>query len=172
MLNQVPLSMRAAARNMVLRHPNAIDCTVMRRRVTRTSEAQAGMAGGELSLGGIGTLGADDEAEVDYDEIGEARVLFAGVRPPTSMTDAGDASEAEASTPMEALVEPVTEGAFNCKDADLLMLMPGAGVVITFEVLKQIAQVHIPPYVAKFEIQAQMDMTHIPSVAAAMAAGR
>jgi hypothetical protein len=172
MLNSVPASMRTAARNMVLRHPNAIRCTVMRRSVTRTTEAEAGIVGGELSLGGIGTLGADDEPEVNFQDIGEARVLFVGVRPPTSMTDNGDASEAEAPTPMEAMVEPMMEGAFTCKDADLLMLRPGAGVVITFEVLRQIAQVHIPPYVTKFEIQAQMDMTHIPSVAAAVAAAR
>lgn len=170
MLNAVPLALRTAARNTVLRHPNAFDCVVMRRENLRTVGAEAGTMGGEQTLGGMGMMDADDEPQTDYAPVGDGKMLFNGIKPPSTMSNAGDVSESEMEVPVEALIEPLVDGGFTCKDSDLVMIFPGGGVVITFEVTKPLTSVHIPPYVAKFEVQAQGDLMHVPGIATMVAA--
>lgn len=109
MLNQVPQGLRIGARGMVLRHPNAMDCRVYRRRVVRTAGAEAGDMGGAPTLGGLGVMDTEDEPQVDYDDLGAGKVLFGGQNyAGAEMSDRRDFAEAAEA---EAMVEPITEGA-------------------------------------------------------------
>ncbi len=162
MLTQVPTAMRRANRAVVLRHRNTFAALVMRRSVTRTFGAEDGMLGGLPTLGGGSVLAADDEPQVDYKRLGPARVLFTTAYEPTTMNDRRDASDQQPTA--LALIEPEVEGAFDIKDGDLVMLMPGAGVVVPYEVTNVISQVNIPPYVIRYELSAQGEMAFDPDV--------
>lgn len=162
MLNAVPNAIRVAARAQVLRHPNSFKAEVQRRRVVRTAGAEDGMAGGLPTLGGIGVMDSEDEAEIDYELLGPAHVLFTSQYEGTTLADRGDSAE-----PMEvvqAMIEPDVAGAFDVKDGDLVMLLPGAGVVITYEVTNVISAVNIAPYVPRYELSAQGDLAFSPVV--------
>jgi hypothetical protein len=162
MLNRIPQSMRNAARLVVIRHPNAVDCQVWRKRVTRVVGAEAGELGGLPTLGGMGVLDPEDEAQVDYDLLGDAKLLFAEPYTATKFNDQRDAAEARGET--DALVESVTDGLFEVKDSDLVMVMPGAGVVVPYEVVNIVSTVDIPPYVPKVRLAAQGVMDFPPGM--------
>lgn len=155
MHNQAAIAMRVANRNVVMRHPNAMECQVHRKTVVRTVGAEAGPLGGLPSLGGMGVMDNEDEAQVDYEVIGSGRVLFVGRYEGSTLADARDNAEALLG---EALIEPDVDGAFEPRDGDLVMAMPGGGVVITFEVTKVFNYVNIPPYVPRYELSPQGDM--------------
>lgn len=152
MLNNVAIAVRRGSRLVVLNHRNAIEATIMRRTVTRTAGAEAGTMGGLPTLGGIGVMDPEDEPEVDYAPLGPAKVLFAEPYQPTTMSDRRDAPEAATAI---ALIEPITEGLFDIKDGDLVMLSPGGGVVIPYEVTNVLNTVNIPPYAPRYELSAQ-----------------
>ena len=156
MLPNVPNAMRAASRAMTLRHPNAFEGQLMRRQVTRTAGAESGEAGGLPTLGGLTVMDPEDEPEVDYELLGDVKVLFTDQYQGTTMADRGDAPESMA-TGM-AMTEPLQEGLFAPKDGDMVMIMPGAGVVIPYEVTNVINAVNIPPYVPKYELSGQGDL--------------
>lgn len=166
MLNQAAAAMRVANRAMVTRHRNAMDCQVYRKTVTRTAGAESGSLGGLPSLGGMGVIDSEDEAQVDFTLLGEGKVLFTQRYEGSTLADRRDNAEA---TTGEALIEPNEEGAFEPKDGDLIMAMPGAGVVITYEVSRVLNVVNIPPYVAKYELEPQGDLMFLPEVAASQA---
>lgn len=153
MLNNVAIAVRRSSRTVTLRHPNAIDATVLRRRVTRTAGAEGGTMGGLPTLGGLGVMDPEDEAEVDYEPLGPAKVLFTQPYEGTTMADRRDAPEAMATS--LALIEPITEGLFDIRDGDLVMLNPGGGVTIPYEVTNVLNQVNIPPYTPRYELSAQ-----------------
>lgn len=163
MLTNVPTAYRVAIRAKVMRHPNSMPCEVWRKRVTRTMGAEDGSMGGLPTLGGIGILDPEDEAEVDYDLLGEGRVLFAATYEPSTLSDRRDTAQQGMA---EASIEPDTEGAWEPKDSDLVMCLPGGGAVLTYEVTRVINTVNIPPYVAKVELQAQGELMFVPWVAA------
>lgn len=164
MLTNVPQAQRAAARVMVLRHPNAFDAEVYRKEVTRTAFAPGAAVGGLPTLGGVAVLDPEDEAEVNYVLLGEAKVLFAGIYERTEIHDSREAAEQQAVS--EAMIEPVTLGAFEPKDSDLIMVMPGAGVVVPYEVTSVINATAIPPYVPKYQLSVQGEMPFDPDLAA------
>ena len=161
MLNQVPNGMRVAQRGVVLRHPNAMDCQVWRRRVTRTDGAD-GELGGLPTLGGIGVTDSEDEPESDYELLGSGKVLFTGGYEGSVLQDNKDSAEGITGI---ALIEPLEAGSFTPKDSDLVMAMPGGGVVIPYEVTNVLNTVNIPPYVAKYELSPQGDLLFVPGVA-------
>lgn len=164
MLTAVPQAIRTANRAMVLRHPNAFEAQVMRRNVARTAGAEdGGEAGGLPTLGGMAVMDPEDEAQVDYELLGDARVMFLDPYQGATMADNGDAPETMPT--VLAMIEPVAEGQFTPKDGDLVMLMPGAGVVLTYEVTNVLATLNIPPYTQKYELSAQGDLMFAPSVA-------
>lgn len=168
MLNQVAVTMRRAHRAMVLRHPNALDCQVWRRAVTRTVGAEAGTLGGLPTLGGIAVMDSDDEVQAEYELLGTGKVLFTGMYAGSQLSDRRDAAMPDADASL-ALIEPDDCAAgWEPKDGDLVMGMPGAGVVITWEVTSVMNTVNIPPYVPKYELSPQGDLLWIPGVSAAV----
>jgi hypothetical protein len=163
MLNAVAVAMRTANRATVLRHPNSIDAQVWRRQVVRTAGAEAGSIGGLPTLGGAMVMDSEDEDDVEFEKIGDAKVLFTENYQGTTLAD--NRASAEATEVRLALIEPVEKDAFEPKDGDLVYLLPGADVVIPMEVTKVLSMVEIPPYVVKYELSAQGDLLFEPGLA-------
>lgn len=160
MLNNVPIQVNKAARQVVLRHPNAMDCTVWRKAVNRVAETSMG---GLPTIGGLGVLDAEDEADYSYTELGDARILFCGV----FQGQAGNTIDADTGLnypdmPIEALVEcvaePTAEGFFVADKPDMVTVYPGAGIVLSYEVVGVTGAVNIPPYTRKLVLAPRQDM--------------
>ena len=157
MLNAVPQQIARANRQMVIRHPNSMQCVVFRKRVLRTADAEVG---GNPVIGGIGVLDSEDEADFTFDELGEARVLFAG----TYTAASGNIIDSEdgviyAEGTMECRIEPVVEGAFEVDKHDRITVMPGMGFLLDYEVVGVTSPTSIPPYVRKFVVEPRQDQT-------------
>lgn len=164
MLNLVPAGMRQAARQMVIRHGNSMDCTIYRKVVARTVGTEAGTMGNLPTMGGLGVTEAEDETEVDYQPLGEGKILFGGVYEKTNYNDAKDSAEQQQQS--EALFEPTVAGDFELRKSDLVMAMPGGGVVIPYEVAGVINNVNIPPYVPKYVLVPQGELMFDDDIAA------
>ena len=167
MLNRVPEAMRVANRAMVTRHQNSIDGQLYRRELTRTFGTEAGNVGEIPTLGGLTVMERGDEAEFDYTLLGDCKVLFITEYEGTEFTNNLDSPESMAVG--MALIEPVVAGAFQPILKDLVMLMPGGGVVIPYQVTNMLSQVNVPPYVPKFELSQQGDINFVEAVRASQA---
>jgi hypothetical protein len=160
MLNNVPAQINKSARLVTLNHPNAMDCTVHRKTYNRTD---TGTMGGLPTLGGLGVLDGEDEPEYTYMELGDAKILFAGQYQAVdgNMRD-DDMSLNYAAPPMEALVECVkqpTDTAFFVADKpDLVMVYPGAGIALAYEVVGVTSPSNIPPYGRKLILAPRSDL--------------
>lgn len=162
MLNIVPTTLNRAARIVVLRHPNRQECLVMRKVVKRVAPAGEEM-GGLPTLGGMGVLDAEDEADVDYEHAGWGLALFTGIYDGSAVNDAG--SNPIPASAREAIVEPEVEGEFQVEKGDLVMLTPGGEVVLPYEVVGVSSTVDIPPYTRKLILNARDDLFRIPAAA-------
>lgn len=162
MLNSVPKAVNASVRQVVLRHPNSFDCTIARKHVTRT-EGNSQM-GGAPTLGGMGVLRDEDEAEFEYVSLGPARLLFAGQ--PVQQADMNDRDDAMNPPPVvEAQIEPTAEpgatGHFDTETGDLVMVDLGLGVVLAYEVVTVSGSLMIPPFVRRFALNPQPHLNNL-----------
>lgn len=162
MLTNVPLGVAHSARRVVLHHPNTMKCYVWRKRVLRTETGPGGMPsemGGAATLGGMGVLKNEDEAEFDYALVGEAKVLFAGVQQPASLNDRDSAPEATIQEAQIAcLAAPGSAEFFEADMQDLIAVDLGLGVVLAFTVEDITGNVLIPPYTRKYMLQPRDDL--------------
>lgn len=166
MLNNVPASVANAVRNTVLLHPNAFDCVVWRKHVTRVEidpvTGQPSTMGENPTLGGMGVLKTEDEAEFEYVELGEGKTLFLGPYQPTSASERGTspvpAETTEAS--VESLAEPGQSGSFEATVGDLVMLTLGMGIVLGYEVVDVIIPIGIAPYAVRKAVLQPRDYLH------------
>lgn len=166
MLNAVPTAINASARIVVLRHPNGMDCTVYTKSVNRVADdAPPDTIAGLPTLGGLGVLDSEDEADFSYSERGDARIVFDGTyqaamgnwnRSDTGLTYAEGTIEAL----IEATANPTDPGYFICEMHDIVMVMPGNGFVLPYEVVDITGSVNIPPYVRKYHLTARADLAH------------
>lgn len=163
MLNNVPIQVNNAARQVVLRHPNAMDCTVWRKTVNRAADGTPATMGGLPTIGGLGVLDAEDEADYSYDEVGDARIVFCGV----FQGQSGNVIDADyglnyPDPPVEALVEclvaPGAEGHFVADKPDMVTVYPGAGMALAYEVVGVTGNINIPPYTRKLVLAPRQDM--------------
>lgn len=162
MLNNVPVGVAHNTRQVVLYHPNSMECDVYRKRVLRTEVGPGGQPstmGGAPTLGGMGVLKNEDEAEFDYVLVGEAKVLFAGIVQPASINDRGNAPEADMrEAQIASLAAPGSPDFFEADNQDLIALKVGFGVVLAFTVEDVIGNVLIPPYTRKYLLQPRDDL--------------
>jgi hypothetical protein len=167
MLTNVPIAIRRHARLTVLKHPNSTDCTVWRKRITRKEASpltgQESQMGGAPTLGGMGVLRSEDEAEFDYEEIGAGKMLLVGMFQPSSENDQGSALLQQSM--QEALIEcdsePSQPAYFEADLGDLIMQDMGMGVVLTYSVEDIQGNVGIPPYTRRLIIQPRDDLHHL-----------
>lgn len=162
MLTNVPLGVAHNTRQVVLNHPNSMECDVYRKRILRTETAANGGAsemGGAPTMGGMGVLKNEDEAEFDYVLVGEAKVLFAGIQQPASINDRDNAPEAAAQeAQIASLGKPGTAEFFEADNQDLIAVKVGLGVVLAFTVEDVMGNVLIPPYTRKYLLQPRDDL--------------
>lgn len=174
MLNSVPVSINANTRQVVLRHPNTMPCTVFRKVVKRVETAgeldpdsdtpgAPSEMGGMPTLGGMGVLRSEDEADYEYEPLGEARCLFAGPYVPNDMNERDDAvlQQAMQEAQVEPLADPSTPEYFVADTSDLVLITPGLGVVLAYDVASVTGQALIPPYVRKLVLNPRDDLHHL-----------
>lgn len=183
MLTAVPLSVNANTRLVVLRHPNSMPCTVLRKKVVRVETQgdadpdaydpdSASVAGGMPTLGGMGVLRSEDESDFEYELRGEAKCLFLGPFVPNDLNERDDAvlQQDAQEAQVEALVDPGDPSYFVTDTTDLVLITPGLGVVLAYEVGTVTGLTHIPPYVRKLVLNPQGDLHQLepflPEVAA------
>jgi hypothetical protein len=165
MLTVVPNAVNAATRQVVLRHPNTMDCVVWRKVIKRIEQdpdsgEESVDATGMPTLGGMGVMRGEDEADFDYVEIGPAKCLFAGPFVPTDLNERDDAplqanmQEAQ----IACLADPGTPEYFDADTGHLVMITPGLSVVLAYEVVTVTGAANIPPYVRKLVLNPRDDL--------------
>ena len=160
MLNAVPTAIARAGRAVTLRHPNAMDCTVWRKTLLRAADGPGESLGSVPNIGGLGVLDGEDEAEYEYDPVGDAKIVFSGIW----QGDGANWNDADtglnyAQAPMEALIEFVEETADHIRKPDRISVEPGGGIVLIYEVVGENGSVSIPPYTRRFILAARSDAT-------------
>lgn len=156
MLNSVPKATARAARMVTLRHPNAIDCTVWRKTLQRPTEGES--VGGVPSIGGMGLLDAEDEAEYTYTVVGDAKVLMGGTwDDQASNWNDADTGVIYDKAPREAMIEMIDEANGYVQKPDRITLEPGGGITLVYEVLGEGSSMAIPPYTRSYMIAARSD---------------
>jgi len=164
MLNNVPAAINTASRQVVLRHPNAQVCHVFKKTINRVVTEDPEELGGHPTIGGMGVLDSEDEADYDYDtERGEGRILFTGIYTPTiGGTTDDDLGAIYPEPPLEALIEsignPGTSEHFESEKHDMIMVYPGGDFVIPYEIVGVTPTTGIPPYTRKYYLNPRADM--------------
>lgn len=170
MLHKVPQHINRAARAVVLNHPNTFPAFMFRKRVTRTNTPPDEM-GGAQTIGGMGVLSSEDEALVEWDELGYAGVLIVEQYQGGQMSDRDDATDANAAE-MRALIEsdaaPDEEGYFEVKRHDVVYLLMGEGVALAYEVVTIEGNVALPPYTRKYVLNKRDDLHFVEQFKAFM----
>lgn len=161
MLHSVPTQINKAARSVTLRHPNGIPCHAFRQRVLRQAD---GSMGGMPTLGGLGVLDSSDEPDIEWELLGDAKLLIVENFQPSTVVDRGDAldnTEPQIVALIEAL-RPVEDSAhFTTKTKDVLYMLLHADVKIAYEVVEIDGDINIAPYSRKYILHKRDDLTYI-----------
>ena len=145
MLNNVPIAINRMARNVVINHPNSFNCVLIRKRVTRASDA---MAGGLPTLGGMGVMSSDDEESVEWDRLGNGYALSVNPFSASAMMDRQDANNGY-EYESRFLIEPEEAGDFAPKKHDVVFLIMG-DVRLAYEIIKVETTSNIPPFTQRY----------------------
>lgn len=157
MLNSVPAAVRRAGRIVTLRHPNSMDCTVWRKVLLRTG-AVGDELGGIPNIGGIGVLDGEDEANFDYELVGDAKILFSGIWQDESANwNDADTGVIYDQAPKMAMIEFVEEIEDYVRKSDRISVEPGGGIVLPYEVIGEGSPMNIPPYTRRYMLAARSD---------------
>lgn len=155
MLSEVATAVTQSTRQVVLMHPNTMDCTVLKKVVTRleidpdTGEPRE--MGGAPTIGGMGMLSDEDEADYLFVELGPGKMLFCGVHQPIDTVDRDDAQlqELQQEAQVVSVAEEGEEEHYIADDGDVVICLPGLGTALVYEVVKVIGNLAIPPYTRK-----------------------
>lgn len=162
MLNNVSVQVNKANRMATLRHPNAAEFTLLRKTINRVSTDEPETFSGMPTIGGLGVLDSEDEANYDYAEIGEGMVVLMG----QFQTNGGNWNDADdglvPDQPMiEAMAEcnlkPDEEGFFIVSKHDVMLIHMGMGIVLPYQVVGETGSVSIPPYTKRYILQLRQD---------------
>jgi hypothetical protein len=151
MLNTVPAQIAKAARIVTMRHPNAFDVVIYRKRILRLEPK---------TLGGLAVLADEDESDVDWDLLGEGKLLFSDQYAGSNWSSDQDNINYSASG-FFAQIEPLDD-AIQLQKTDIVYLLPGGGAAIAYEITNIPSTIGIPGYTRKFEIQKRDDLMFIP----------
>lgn len=169
MLTSVPVAINRSARVVTLRHPNSFSCVVSRKRVKRIEpdpgSGDPSEMGGAPTMGGMGVLRSEDEADFEYVLLGDAKMMFAGPGPyqPRDAVDANSALVPETlrEVTIESVIDPEKEGGFVADSGDLIMVTLGAGVVVAYDVATVSGTVHVAPYTRRYILNPRDDLNYI-----------
>ena len=158
MLNSVPAAVTRASRIVTLRHPNSMDCSIWRKKLLRV-EAPGDELGGIPNIGGIGVLDGEDEADYEYEPVGDGRILFSGIWNGEGGSNWNDADTGliAPTVPVMAMIEFVAETDDYVQKPDRITVEPGGGIIINYEVLGEAGDINIPPYTRRYIIAQRSD---------------
>lgn len=166
MLTSVPTAINNASRQVTLRHPNAFDVVIYRKEVNRVEldgQGDPSEMGGAPTLGGMGVLRSEDEADFDYQPLGEGKMLFAAPFGVTDVVKHGDSLVAE--NQREVLVEckakPDAPDFWVAETGDLLMVDLGMGVIMAYELVTISGTVNVPPYTRRYMANPRDDLAYL-----------
>ena len=163
MLHTVPYQIIKAKRQVTLRHPNAYKCIAFRKTINRDAGGET--IGGIPVLGGATVLSSEDEYDVDWNELGEGKVLFVDQFAASSMTDNSltqDYANAGFMASIESLVDAEdTAGYFIPKKNDVVYLHDGGSTATAFEIVTIPSPVGIFPHVPHYELQKRDDLLYV-----------
>lgn len=164
MLTQVPQQVNRSSRLVTLRHPNSIPCTIWRKVINRQPTEAPETLGSLPTIGGIGVLDSEDEADFTYEEVGEGRIMFLNqfqTQPGNWRDTDTDILYQTEAQPVEAFIEctrdPSDPAFVIATKPDLITVEPGAGIVLTYEVVAETSVMAIPPYTRKYLIVPRQD---------------
>ena len=160
MLTNVPAAINRMSRNVVINHPNAYNCQVFRKTVTRTGPVVSGLP----TLGGMGVLTSEDEEQYTYAWLGNGYALQVESFQPALMMDRGDANNG-ANNEFRFLIEPEeaagSPSAFAPKKYDVMYLLLSADPLppkLAFEIIGIEAMLNIPPYTSRYIVNRRDDL--------------
>lgn len=167
MLENVPRQVNRASRMTVIRHPNAMDCTLWKKQINRAPDSTPETFGGMPTIGGMGVLDSEDEADYGYVELTDARVVF------TERYDAATGNMIDTENGLNytenmrmALIEPLKapgEAGWALPDKPMVVTcFPGNGVVVTYQIVGTTGNIEIPPYTRKYLLNPLTDSAEWP----------
>lgn len=161
MLNNVPTGINRMARNVVMNHPNAMNCEVYRKTVTR---AAPDTVGGLPTMGGLGVLDSMDEEQYEYAFLGYGHALPAEGFAPAPMVKRGDANIGSGEE-FRFLIEPEEPSGhqdwFDVRTHDVMYLLLGTGDTppkMAFEVVGIETTSNIPPFTTRYITNRRNDL--------------
>ena len=157
MLNNVPLAIRRSVRAVTLNHPNRMTCTVYRKVITRTAPDTLG---GLPTLGGLGVLEDDDEADFDYQSLGDGVVVMLQVYQGGFRSDDNSLLDNPNTSQQETLLEPLIDDGFTPKKHDLVSIVMG-DAVLPYEITDITGTVNIPPFTQKYVLQLRDELVYV-----------
>lgn len=157
MLNNVPLAIRRSVRAVTLNHPNRMTCTVYRKVITRVAPDTLG---GLPTLGGLGVLEDDDEADFDYQSLGDGVVVMLQVYQGGFRSDDNSLLDNPNTSQQETLLEPLIDDAFIPKKHDLVSIVIG-DAVLPYEITDITGTVNIPPFTQKYVLQLRDELVYV-----------
>lgn len=162
MLTQIPKNTNKAMRAVLLKHPNAVDVAVFRKKLNRLDD---GVMGGLPTLGGLGVLDSEDEDDIDYVPLGDAKLLPCEAFQPSDMVDRGDGIDASEGVMLSCMIEPVakpeSDEYFKLKTHDLVFLIIWEGVYVGYEVEGTETNINIPPFTRRYMLNKRDDLKFI-----------
>ena len=157
MLNNVPLAIRRSVRAVTLNHPNRMTCTVYRKVITRTAPDTLG---GLPTLGGLGVLEDDDEADFEYQSLGDGVVVMLQVYQGGFRSDDNSLLDNPNTSQQETLLEPLIDDGFTPKKHDLVSIVIG-DAVLPYEITDITGTVNIPPFTQKYVLQLRDELVYV-----------
>lgn len=157
MLNNVPLAIRRSVRAVTLNHPNRMTCTVYRKVITRVAPDTLG---GLPTLGGLGVLEDDDEADFDYQSLGDGVVVMLQVYQGGFRSDDNSLLDNPNTSQQETLLEPLIDDGFTPKKHDLVSIVIG-DALLPYEITEITGTVNIPPFTQKYVLQLRDELVYV-----------
>ncbi len=167
MLTNVPKQINRAARQVTLRHPNSMDCALWKKEIKRAPSSTPEHFGGMPTVGGMGVLDSEDEADYSYVPLGNARIVFTERYEPATgnMIDTEDGlnyTEAPRQAMIECVAEPGSPDWVLPDKPMVVTCFPGNGVVVPYQIVGTTGNIEIPPYTRKYLLNPLSDSAQWP----------
>ena len=132
-------------------------CTVYRKVITRTAPDTLG---GLPTLGGLGVLEDDDEADFDYQSLGDGVVVMLQVYQGGFRSDDNSLLDNPNTSQQETLLEPLIDDGFTPKKHDLVSIVIG-DALLPYEITEITGTVNIPPFTQKYVLQLRDELVYV-----------
>lgn len=166
MITSIPRNVNFSTRQVVLRHANSVDAYVYRKTPLRQNDP-VDVLNGNPTLGGLGVLDSEEEAEFEYRSLGEAKYLPTGVYEGSEIGSRDDnlTPRQLVEAQIVCVVDPDDEAAFVPEKHDLVLLLPGAQIALFYEIVDISGGLNIPPFTRRYVLNPQDDLHQLDDIA-------